>query len=70
MSVSMQRLPCVMKRTGLPRSTIYKLINEDKFPRPVKLSERSSAWVEQEITDWINSRIAKSRPLPDSSEEA
>lgn len=31
------RLPEVIRRTGLPRSTIYRKMSEGKFPKPVKL---------------------------------
>ena len=41
MSRSIWRLPEVMRRTGLPRSTLYRQIQDGAFPRPVQLSERS-----------------------------
>ena len=46
----------VIYQTSLSRSTIYRLINQGLFPEQVKLSTRSSAWVESEINDWINER--------------
>lgn len=46
-----------MQRTGLSRSHIYALAQQGKFPKPTKLSERSSAWVESEVQEWIESRI-------------
>ncbi|MBM7456371.1 prophage regulatory protein [Oceanisphaera litoralis] len=49
----------VMDYTGLARSTIYKFISEDTFPKPVPLGERAVAWVENEIQDWIIDRIAQ-----------
>ena len=52
------RLPDVLARTGLHTSTIYKLINKKQFPRPVKVTEYASAWVESEIADWIAARIS------------
>lgn len=62
MSTAILKLPEVMRRTGLSRSSIYKLASEQKFPPPVKLSERSSGFVEQEIESWLSERIANSRP--------
>lgn len=53
------RLPDVIQKTGLGRDTLYKLARRDEFPRPVKLSERASGWVESEIDDWIAKRIAQ-----------
>ena len=40
------RLPEVRQRVGLSKSQIYKLISEDQFPHPVKVSQRISCWVE------------------------
>lgn len=52
------RLKDVIDSTGLARSTIYKYIAEDVFPKPVSLGERSVGWVEGEVQDWILARIA------------
>lgn len=49
------RLDAVREITGLSRSTIYA---DQTFPRPVKIGERSVAWVEEEIREWIDARIA------------
>jgi integrase/predicted DNA-binding transcriptional regulator AlpA len=51
------RLPAVMKRTGLSRSSIYAYIQKRKFPAPIKIGERSVGWLENEILKWIDSRI-------------
>ncbi len=58
----LMRLPEVLQFTGLPRSTVYAMTNKGNFPKPVKLSERSSAWRSDEIQAWIESRTAASRP--------
>ena len=36
------RMAAVVRMTGLGRSTIYRLMAEDKFPSPVRLAKRSS----------------------------
>ncbi len=43
---------------GLSRSHMYALIQKGEFPKPIKLSERSSAWLESEVQAWIDARIA------------
>jgi prophage regulatory protein len=43
---------------GLSRSHMYALIQKGEFPKPIKLSERSSAWLESEVREWVESRIA------------
>jgi prophage regulatory protein len=58
------RLRDVMQRVSLSRTTIYRLIGEGgRFPAPVKLGERASAWTESSITEWINQRIASSEKV-------
>ncbi len=43
------RLPEVLERTGYGKSWIYRLINDGKFPAPVKIGSRAVAFVESEI---------------------
>ena len=52
------RLPRVQEITGLSRSAIYDLISQDKFPKQIKLTRRSSGWIESEISAWLDDRIA------------
>ncbi len=51
------RLREVMLITGLSRSYVYFLAKKAQFPKPVKLSERSVAWIEGEVLTWIDERI-------------
>ena len=53
------RLPVVLDRVGLRRSRIYELMDENRFPRPVRLGERAVAWVEEEVLSWTLERIAE-----------
>ena len=53
---SLLRIGAVMARTGVARSTIYWLIKNGRFPAPVKLSERSSAWRSSDVDAWIADR--------------
>ncbi|CAI2791790.1 Predicted transcriptional regulator [Serratia grimesii] len=55
------KMPEVMHRTGNGKAWIYKLIAQDRFPRPVKIGSRSIAFIESEIDEWIDQRIAESR---------
>ena len=55
---TLQRLPEVKARTGLGSSEIYRRIAAGRFPAPVKLGERASAWSAAEIDAWIAERIA------------
>ncbi len=56
--VRLIRLPEVMNLTGLGRSTIYELMAQGEFPKPVPLGRTSGvAWVESEILQWIWAQI-------------
>lgn len=46
----------VSLETGLPKSTIYWMINRGEFPRPRKLSKRSVAWSFTDVQAWKDSR--------------
>lgn len=47
--------------TGLTDKWFYKLIQDGKFPPPVKFG-RSSRWLKSELEAWIQHRIQESRP--------
>lgn len=55
------RLKDVMAMCGMSRSAIYGAIKKGAFPAQVKLSERSSAWLQSEVTAWGESRIKAAR---------
>jgi len=42
--------------TGLSRSTIYALMAEEKFPRPIRITSKAVAWPESKIAEWLESR--------------
>lgn len=43
----------VQELTSLPKSTLYLYIRLGKFPRPVKLGERSVGWFEDDVIAWM-----------------
>ena len=50
------RLKNVIEVTGMSRSTIYRLMDQDKFPKPIKLSQRIIGFLEEDIDQWIQNR--------------
>ncbi|WP_442764921.1 helix-turn-helix transcriptional regulator [Sulfurospirillum cavolei] len=48
------RIPKVMEKTGLARSTIWLFVKKGKLPKPIKLSQRVTVWKESEISAYIN----------------
>jgi prophage regulatory protein len=57
-SIKALRLPKVLEKTGLSRTHVYRLIQADKFPKPVHLTERVSVWEESAIDDWLTAKFA------------
>ena len=61
------RLPEVLSRTGYGRTSIYRKMEEGTFPKCLKLGgpikdstkfdSRAIAWIEDEVDQWVESRI-------------
>ena len=61
------RLNEVLSRTGYGRTSIYRKMEDGSFPKSVKLGgppkdpsifdSRAVAWIEDEVEQWIESRI-------------
>ncbi len=47
------RLPEVLERTGLARTTIYRKAGDGSFPPPKKLGGRAAGWYESDIVAWM-----------------
>lgn len=57
------RLPAVLERTGLSRSTVYARMSAGEFPKSISLgSLRAIGWLESEIDSWIAEQIVACRP--------
>lgn len=56
MQANVLRLPDVKRMTGLSRSSIYAMIEDNSFPRQIALGRRAVGWLESDIQDWINQR--------------
>ena len=63
------RLNEVLSRTGYGRTPIYRKMEDGSFPKSIKLGGaptnpckfdcRAIAWIEEEVEQWIDSRIDK-----------
>jgi prophage regulatory protein len=61
------RLPEVLSRTGYGRTSIYRKMEKGEFPKNLKLGapikdptqfdSRAIAWIEEEVDQWVESRI-------------
>ncbi|EIB0683112.1 AlpA family transcriptional regulator [Salmonella enterica] len=55
------RLPEVLNKTGFCKAWIYRLISRGDFPSPIETGERTIAFVESEVDEWIDEKIFYSR---------
>jgi prophage regulatory protein len=55
------RLENVIVRTGHTRSTIYRDMNNNNFPKPISIGIRCVGWIESEIDSWVANQIQRSR---------
>ena len=51
------RLEAVRARTGLARSTLYKMISTGDFPAQIKITEKAVAWASNEVDQWITKKM-------------
>ncbi len=56
------RWPEVAKIVPISRSHAHALAAQGKFPKPIKLGPRASGWLQSEVQQWMDDRIAESRP--------
>jgi prophage regulatory protein len=49
------RRPELLKVTGLSAATLYRLMAEDRFPKPVRLSDNAVGWRATAVFSWLES---------------
>jgi prophage regulatory protein len=52
------RLPGVLERIGVKKSTLWNWVKAGKFPQPIKLSERVTVWRSSDVQKWIDEMAA------------
>ena len=52
--------PDLRDRKGIAwsRAHVYRMVNAGKFPRPIKLGEATTAWLEEEVDGCLAERAA------------
>ena len=53
------RFDAVQERTGLSRSTIWRLEHRGVFPKRIQVSVNVVAWLEDEVVAWIQARVER-----------
>jgi len=57
-STQFLRLNHLKERLGVSGSSIWAWVKAGKFPKPVKLSENTTAWNAADVEAWSQSRIS------------
>lgn len=51
----------VKKVTGMSKSSVYRLVKDGDFPKPVKLIGNRVGWPDYEVYQWNRERLSASR---------
>lgn len=64
------RLPELLQVTGLSTATLYRWMDEERFPRPVRLGENSVGWKASAVQAWIDGlEEVATKPQPEAGGE-
>jgi predicted DNA-binding transcriptional regulator AlpA len=58
------RIHEVLVICGMSRTTLYREIKAQNFPAPVKIAARSVAWLEDEVAEWMATKVRQRAMLP------
>ena len=60
--ISLLRLRDVEPMVGLRSTQIYRLIDQQRFPGPISLGERTARWVLHEVQAWLRQQCPPPGP--------
>ena len=55
------RLPAVLQRSGLRKTSVYAAVKRGAFPAPIRIGDRAVGWLASEVEAWLRERAAASR---------
>ena len=58
------RLPEVLDRCGVSRTTLYEMVARGAFPPPVRISTRAVGWRSSDINAWMDNLPLVTDPDP------
>jgi prophage regulatory protein len=58
LKMKLLRLKQVKELTTLSQATIYRLAAKGAFPKQVIIGDRAAVWLEDEVIDFLNQKIA------------
>ena len=57
MKIRMINRRAACDKTSFSPTQLERLVRAKQFPQPVQLSPKRKAWIEDEITDWLQQKI-------------
>lgn len=54
----LERVGEVLRRYGKSRARLYEDIEDELFPRQIRIGKRSVAWLKSEVDELIRARVA------------
>jgi predicted DNA-binding transcriptional regulator AlpA len=65
-NMKLLRAASVAKKLDMHKVSVFRLLQKDAtFPKPLKLSSRYTAWVEEEIDQWLFTQMQLRRSNED-----
>ena len=58
-SYKLLKAQAVADLTSISRSHLHRLARYGKFPKPIKIGENRSAWLESDVQEWISECLRK-----------
>ena len=62
------RIPVVLDRIGIGRSTLYELLAKGDFPASIPLGARSVGFLESDVDEWVEARVRRARGVQGEAE--
>ena len=53
-NIQLIRLGDVLHQTSLSKTSVYRALREDRFPKPLRVGPQSVRWRQDEIDAWID----------------
>jgi len=50
------RVSTLAPRLGISKNTIWRLVREGRFPKPIKITEKISVWKADDVLAWLASK--------------
>ncbi len=63
------KLNDIKQLTKISGSKIYKLVEGDQFPKPIKIGKRSVRWLREEVNEWAKGKESKGQEVKEDVKE-